>query len=205
MDKPITIQPVVAPRDACCGAEQTCQAPGVPATAADVAPPADGWVRFRVPTMDCAVEESEIRRAVDGIAGVRALTFQLGQRTLALDASEPAVALAIAAIRKAGFDPQPVAPAVPGQAEVTDDHDHAPASGWWRLGLALAFALGAEGVGFFAPDTWAWEGVGLAVAAVAIWLAGIDVYKKGLTALLRGRLNINALMTVAVTGAFVIG
>jgi Cd2+/Zn2+-exporting ATPase len=38
-----------------------------------------------------------------------------------------------------------------------------------------------------------------------IWLAGFDVYKKGLTALLRGRLNINALMTVAVTGAFAIG
>jgi Cd2+/Zn2+-exporting ATPase len=43
------------------------------------------------------------------------------------------------------------------------------------------------------------------VAAIAIWLAGFDVYKKGLTALRHGRLNINALMTVAVTGAFAIG
>jgi cation transport ATPase len=50
-----------------------------------------------------------------------------------------------------------------------------------------------------------WRGAGLAVAAVAIWLAGFDVYKKGLTALRHGRLNINALMTVAVTGAFAIG
>ena len=40
---------------------------------------------------------------------------------------------------------------------------------------------------------------------IAIWLAGFDVYKKGLTALRHGRLNINALMTVAVTGAFLIG
>jgi hypothetical protein len=45
---------------------------------------------------------------------------------------------------------------------------------------------------------WPWQ-------AVAIWLAGFDVYKKGLTALRHGRLNINALMTVAVTGAFAIG
>ena len=45
----------------------------------------------------------------------------------------------------------------------------------------------------------------MAIAAVAIWLAGLDTCKKGLAALLRGKLNINALMSVAVTGAFVIG
>ena len=60
-------------------------------------------------------------------------------------------------------------------------------------------------MGYFAPDTQIWQGAGLAVAVAAIWLAGFEVYKKGLTALLRGRLNINALMTVAVTGAFAIG
>ena len=43
------------------------------------------------------------------------------------------------------------------------------------------------------------------MAAAAIWASGFDVYKKGLIALRHGRLNINALMTVAVTGAFVIG
>ncbi len=177
--------------------------------------------------MDCAAEESEIRRAVDGIAGIRALTFQLGQRTLMLDAPAPAVALAVAAIRKAGFDPQPVAAIASAStrghldqhhADHDNDHDHAqphdhdhgpdlaPAStGRLRLGLALAFALGAEALGFLAPDTRVWQGAGLAAAAVAIWLAGFEVYKKGLSALLRGRLNINALMTVAVTGAFAIG
>jgi Cd2+/Zn2+-exporting ATPase len=45
----------------------------------------------------------------------------------------------------------------------------------------------------------------MAIAALAIWLAGIDTYKKGIAALLRGKLNINALMSVAVTGAFLIG
>jgi Zn2+/Cd2+-exporting ATPase len=40
---------------------------------------------------------------------------------------------------------------------------------------------------------------------MAIWLAGFEVYSKGFTALFKGRLNINALMTVAVTGAFAIG
>ena len=49
------------------------------------------------------------------------------------------------------------------------------------------------------------SGLPPAVAAAAIFLAGFDVYRQGLTALRRGRLNINALMTVAVTGAFLIG
>lgn len=167
-------------------------------------------MRFRVPTMDCASEESEIRRAVEGVAGIRALTFQLGHRTLALDAPEPSVALAVAAMRKAGFDPQPLGTALtgalPGHADADDGHDHGvQEAGYGRLGMALILAIVAELVGYFAPETLVWKGAGLAVAAAAIWLAGFDVYKKGLTALRRGRLNINALMTVAVTGAFTIG
>ena len=179
--------------------------------------------RFRIATMDCASEESEIRRAVDGIAGIRSMGFQLGERVLTIDGDPEAVEQALAAIRKSGFDPRAVPPASPlkqaaapahgepgheHDAEHDDEHDHAhtaDGSGLKRLGLALALAVGAEGLGFFAPETRVWQGVGLAIAAVAIWLAGIDVYKKGLMALLRGRLNINALMTVAVTGAFVIG
>ncbi len=174
-------------------------------------------VRFKVATMDCAVEESEIRRALQGIADIRSLSFNLGQRTLALDASPPAIEQALAAIRKSGFDPQPLADmaaasglagdaGVGPHAGAHDDHTHTPDNGnLKRLGLALALAIAAELVGFFAPDTRVWQGVGLAVAAAAIWASGFDVYKKGLIALRHGRLNINALMTVAVTGAFAIG
>jgi Cd2+/Zn2+-exporting ATPase len=159
--------------------------------------------------MDCASEESEIRRAVEPIAGIRALTFQLGQRTLAIDGPATSVEQAVAAIRRAGFDPQPVQKAAAATSDTSagpDDHDHgAGLEGAWRLGGALLLALGAEALGFFAPDTQVWKAAGLAAAAAAIWLAGFDVYKKGFTALRHGRLNINALMTVAVTGAFLIG
>ncbi len=199
-------KPKAAPVDSCraCHSDAPAQAP-MPERSA-----AKGWSRFRVPTMDCASEESEIRRAVDGIAGIRALTFQLGQRTLVIDAPANAVELAVAAIRKAGFDPQPLADASAGSTttarQAEDDHQHgAGSAGAWRLGWALLLAVGAELLGFFAPDTQVWKGAGLAVSAAAIWLAGFDVYKKGLIALRHGRLNINALMTVAVTGAFAIG
>ncbi|MBP7565212.1 MAG: heavy metal translocating P-type ATPase [Burkholderiaceae bacterium] len=84
-------------------------------------------------------------------------------------------------------------------------HDHSNLPGWPRLIAALAVAVAAELFHFFAPDTQVWHVAGMALAAVAIVLAGLDIYRSGLTSLARGRLDINALMTVAVTGAFLIG
>ena len=57
---------------ACCGASDHA-----PAASASV--PLGGGQRFRIPAMDCASEESEIRRAVEGIPGVLGLRFQLGE------------------------------------------------------------------------------------------------------------------------------
>ena len=168
--------------------------------------------------MDCSAEESEIRQALEPIAGIRSLGFQLGARTLNIDATDEAYPLVIAAIRKAGFDPKPVlSNAASPQTDDHGDHahehnhdhqggdDHGFNAGIWRFVLALVLATSAELISFFAPEALAWKAAGMAVAAVAIWLAGIDTYKKGIAALLRGKLNINALMSVAVTGAFLIG
>src|SRR5207342_1998742 len=74
-----------------------------------------------------------------------------------------------------------------------------------RLAAALGFAVVAEAVSYLAPDTLAWTVAGMAIAALAIALAGLETYAKGLAALRHARLNINALMSVAVTGAFLIG
>ncbi|MFT4242989.1 MAG: cation-translocating P-type ATPase [Acidovorax sp.] len=157
-------------------------------------PAATTGATFRVAAMDCAAEESEIRRALAPLPGVRGLGFQLGARTLTIDAPDDVIPQALHAIRQAGFDPEPVTTAQP------------PASnGLWRMGLALALALAAELLAFFAPDTLPFRALGMAVAAGGIALAGFSTYRKGLAALRQGRLNINALMTVAVTGAFLIG
>ena len=86
-------------------------------------------------------------------------------------------------------------------------HEHGPASArdWLRMGLALLMALVAEGLHFLAPETWPWRLAGMGIALAAIALAGTEVFQQGIAALRRGRLNINALMAVAVTGAFLIG
>ena len=166
---------------------------------------------FRIVTMDCSAEESDIRRALEAVPGIRSLGFQLGARTLRIDASDKAYPLALHAIRQAGFDPQPVSAisdsAAPGAGHGPgDDHAVLGLSGSIsRRLIALLLATGAEALSFFAPEGMAWKITGLIIAAAAIWLAGFDTYKKGIAALLRGKLNINALMAVAVTGAFLIG
>src|SRR6185369_9635411 len=58
-------------------------------------------------------------------------------------------------------------------------------------GVALAYGDHSAGV--------------IALAVAAIGLAGLETYRKGLLALRRLNLNINALMTVAVTGAAILG
>lgn len=159
--------------------------------------------------MDCSAEESDIRRALDAVPGIKALRFQLGARTLSISASDEALPRALEAIRKAGFDPQPLPTANEAGVGAGDDHDqehaHGDGHGRARLALALGFAVLAEGIGFFAPEVALLKALGLAVAAIAIALAGLDTYRKGLSALVQRKLNINALMTVAVSGAFVIG
>ncbi len=214
-----------SPHDACCGHDHE-HAPRAhdpahddghdhAAPAAPVAPAARGARRWRIADMDCASEEAEIRRALAGVDGIRGLSFQLGARTLALDASGSAVDAALAAIRKAGFDPEPLPVAegtVPGggatgAAAGASARARAlfAAGGFGRLGLALALAIAAEALSFLASEVPLWTGLGLALAAAAIVLSGAGVYRKGWVALRHGRLNINALMTVAVTGAFLIG
>ena len=160
--------------------------------------------------MDCASEESEIRRAVEGVPGVLGLRFQLGERSLRIAGGPQAALAAVEAIRNTGFEVHawPDAPESTS-AGVGSDHEHEHAattgSGLPRLLSALALATAAEGLSFLVPDAPWSKWVGLAVAAAAIALAGFSTFSKGLTALRHGRLNINALMSVAVAGAFVIG
>ncbi|MDB5850986.1 MAG: copper-translocating P-type ATPase [Rhodoferax sp.] len=156
--------------------------------------------------MDCAAEESDIRRALEPLAGIRSLRFHLGARTLVIDAAADALPGALAAIRKAGYDPQPQSSeAADGEGAHLHEHGAGMAGGLPRLAAALSLAIAAEAVSFFAPDTTAWKLAGMALAAVAIWLSGVETYQKGLAALRHLRLNINALMAVAVTGAFLLG
>ena len=162
---------------------------------------------LHIPSMDCSVEEAEIRRALEPVAGIRSLDFQLGARTLGIDAPHDIADVALAAIRKAGFKAEPMVlpSATSDLAEQMTAANANQVREYYRLGTALLLAIAAESLSFFAPDTALWKMGGMAIAGIAILLAGFETYQKGFAALFRGKLNINALMSVAVTGAFVIG
>ncbi|ODV11384.1 MAG: copper-translocating P-type ATPase [Rubrivivax sp. SCN 70-15] len=150
--------------------------------------------------MDCPTEEGQIRVALEQFVNIRRLSFDLAGRALAVEAPPAVWSDIVGAINAAGFKTEmlsaPVAP---------EEGARAQRSEFLRLAAALMVAVLAEFVHFFAPETTAWKAVGMAVAAGAIALAGTSVFRKGLSALAGAKLNINALMTVAVIGAFLIG
>ncbi|KQV96786.1 4-deoxy-4-formamido-L-arabinose-phospho-UDP deformylase [Pelomonas sp. Root1237] len=150
--------------------------------------------------MDCPTEEGQIRRALERFPEVRGLRFDLPARALDIDAPQATWEPVIAAINGIGFKTETLS--APPPAEDTAKAQRAELI---RLVAALLVAVGAELVHFVAPDTLAWKAVGMAIAAGAIALSGLAVFRKGLSALLHGQLNINALMSVAVAGAFAIG
>ncbi|MEO9330937.1 heavy metal translocating P-type ATPase [Pseudomonas guguanensis] len=153
--------------------------------------------RIHIEQMDCPTEERLIRDALGRLPGVAGLQFNLLQRMLTVSHDEGALAQVVPAIRALGFTPrvedegaarQPVA---------------APAKKpWWPLALAGVLATASELVHFMAlgPD---WLVAVLALAAIG--LCGLTTYKKGWIALKNRNLNINALMSIAVTGAVLIG
>ena len=193
-----------------CGRGSPCGSE--PLVISQLKPEPEGISVFRIPTMDCASEEGEIRHALATLPGLRSLSFQLGARTIAIDAPAESILQALEAIRKAGFKPVPLSESI-GQDDGPNhpngqkqrDREFALSEGLPRYALALLLAFGAESIAFFAPNTLIFTGLGMILSAAAIGLAGFSTYLKGLAALRKLRLNINALMTVAVTGAFLIG
>ncbi|GHC88174.1 heavy metal resistance membrane ATPase [Pseudorhodoferax aquiterrae] len=168
--------------------------PSVPLTA----PP--GALLLRIPEMDCPVEEGQIRRAMEAFPQVARLRFDLPARALTVEAPADAWDAVTADIRKLGFTPERIS-AAPAAEEIAKTQR----AELVRLLAALGVAVVAEVFHLAFPDTLPWRAAGMGVAAIAIALSGLAVFKKGLSALVRGQLNINALMSVAVIGAFLIG
>jgi Cd2+/Zn2+-exporting ATPase len=188
------------PDEHSCGCNHACNASAKPADGFGPQQRAAlGQLLLRVPAMDCPTEEAQIRRALEQFPAIRRLSFDLAARTLSLDVPTDAWSDIQAALKKAGFDSElpTEEPSVDSAAQSRNQFVQPIA--------ALLVAIVAEAVAYVAPETLVWKLVGMGIAGVAIALSGLSVFKKGLAAILRGQLNINALMSVAVAGAFVIG
>ncbi|WP_434649315.1 heavy metal translocating P-type ATPase [Pseudomonas sp. D1-2] len=153
---------------------------------------------FRIQAMDCPTEQTLIQNKLGKLEGVHQLEFNLINRVLGVTHDLPSDAPIVKAIESLGM-----------QAELLSDGQErptanlpAPAKPWWPLALSGVTALAAEVIHFTnAAPNW----VVALVALVSILSGGLGTYKKGWIALKNLNLNINALMSIAVTGAVLIG
>jgi Cd2+/Zn2+-exporting ATPase len=174
------------------------------------------WRTYRIAGMDCPTEEALIRKKLGGLPGVCELAFNLMQRTLKVRHTPSALPAITEALLSLNLGAQLMETAPDGDQGVA-----APEFPWKKLVLAGLLAAAAEALALFshwhpefpgiAPHAWRIQGVAvmawlpMALAVAAILLAGLPTYRKGWIALRHLNLNINALMSVAVTGAMIIG
>ena len=150
---------------------------------------------FRIQAMDCPTEQTLIQDKLAKLKGVQQLHFNLINRVLGVRHDLPGTEPIVQAIAALGMVAQLIDDAQP--------HNEAePRKPWWPLALSGIAALAAEVLHLTnAVPTWA---VAL-VALLAICSGGLGTYKKGWIALKNANLNINALMSIAVTGAVLLG
>ncbi|WP_371135071.1 heavy metal translocating P-type ATPase [Methylotenera sp.] len=158
-----------------------------------------GKTVFRIDDMDCPTEENLIRAKLTGMIGVAALDFNLIQRRLTVTHSPEVLDNIVTALQAIGFE----AKIESGNATaVTPQIEPVSKTNWWPLAFSGVAATLSEVVGWIAGvQEWAI----IALALLAILSGGLPTYKKGWVALKNGNLNINALMSIAVTGAVAIG
>ena len=157
---------------------------------------------LRIEKMDCPTEEGVIRKRLASEPSVHDVRFDLLARVLTVTHAAGARPQLLAALDDVELPGEVLSPA--GEAVVASSA--APSRGWFtdnaRLLAGGASAIGAEAAALGIGDT-AWPV--LALALLAISLTGLTVYRKGWVAIRQRTLNINALMTIAVTGAVLIG
>lgn len=160
-------------------------------------PSADGvQTAIRIMQMDCPTEEGLLRKKLGGMAGVTGLEFNLMQRVLTVTHAPKELYPILAAVRSLGFTPE-----ITYNASALDEPAPEPAKPWWPLALAAVAAIASESIEWSGLPTW----MAAILALVAVLASGITTYKKGWIAIRNGNLNINALMSIAVTGALALG
>ncbi|QTN29406.1 cadmium-translocating P-type ATPase [Rhodoferax sp. AJA081-3] len=188
------------PHAPCCGHDHPPVAANPVRVPPEAPPPVaqDGNVQtaIRILQMDCPTEEGLLRKKLGGMAGVAGLEFNLMQRVLTVRHAPLALEPILAAVRSLGFTPEVTSAASTKEAPAAEHHKP-----WWPLALAGVAAAGSEAAHWFGLPTW----VAAALALVAVLACGLTTYKKGWIAIRNGNLNINALMSIAVTGALFLG
>ncbi len=149
---------------------------------------------IRILQMDCPTEEALIRKQLADLSGVVGMEFNLMQRVMTVTHAPNAIEPILDALRALGFKPEVV---IPGEG--TREHGEPPKP-WWPLALAGGSAIASEAMTWMGQSAW----LAAVLALLAVGASGLTTYQKGWVAIRNGNLNINALMSIAVTGALVL-
>ncbi|MFM0498887.1 heavy metal translocating P-type ATPase [Paraburkholderia caffeinilytica] len=179
---------------ACCGTAHAAAAPVKLPQSEAVG--SDVRTAIRILQMDCPTEEALIRKKFSRMPYVRSMDFNLMQRVLTVVHAPDALGSILAALRSLDFTPE-LADANPDTATTAP---RAPSKPWWPLALAGIAAVSSEASSWLGAPVWLAAGLAL----IAIASCGLTTYKKGWLAIRNGNLNINALMSIAVTGALIL-
>ncbi|MGH8415763.1 MAG: heavy metal translocating P-type ATPase [Pseudomonas sp.] len=153
---------------------------------------------FRIEAMDCPTEQTLIQNKLGKMSGIQKLEFNLINRVLGVWHELPSTDPIREAIGSLGMQADEIEAGADQETALLPS----PRKPWWPLALSGVAAVAAEVIHFTdAAPTW----VVALVALVAIFSGGLTTYKKGWIALKNFNLNINALMSIAVTGAVLIG
>ena len=181
----------------CCTAAASDAVLSAQDTAVTAVPSGSMRTRLRIAEMDCPTEEALIRKRLGGMPEIQGVEFNLMQRILTVVHTRETLPEIQAAIRDIGMSAEPL-PETAGAA--TPSETEAPQEPWVPLALGGAAAIGAEVVHWVGLP----EILSAALALAAIVSCGLGTYRKGWIALTNGNLNINALMSIAVTGALLL-
>ncbi len=172
---------------------------------ADSKPPTGDSLTFRIENMDCPTEEALIRSKLSKMPGIDHLKFDLIQRTLTVFHSSGNVDSIQAALISVGMKPalidkvnSPSNSLQQSTSFITESRKKL-----LMLGIGGVVAAVSEIMAWTTGKESSWEVMLLSLIAIAV--CGLGTYKKGWIALKNFNLNINALMSMAVTGAMLIG
>ncbi|MBI3730431.1 MAG: heavy metal translocating P-type ATPase [Burkholderiales bacterium] len=168
-----------------------------------VAPAGTSTVVYSIENMDCPTEEGLIRNKLSPMPGIAQLDFNLMQRKLTVSHTLENQAKIQTVLTLIGMQ----AVLLSEDGKNNEDAIAIPAANpshkWWLLSASGVAAVIAETYAYISGAEKAWPV--MLLSALAILLSGTSTYKKGWIALKNLNLNINALMTIAVTGALIIG
>lgn len=167
----------------------------VKATADDYTLIPPHWDSLLIEQMDCPTEERLIREAFKDIEDIKQLEFNLIKRVLRVQHCYRTIKPLQQKIAELGMQAVVYEPNKPvEQTQLLSKHNI-------TLLIAGIFALLSEL--FELAELSAWLIAPLSL--IAIVMVGIPTYTKGIIAIKNKTLNINSLMSIAVTGAILIG